>query len=91
MPQAVTIPANSTLKVLDNTDLRSLTYDAFDQIPSVGTVKGIVYLWSNGAADRGTYAVDALVSNGLVTLILRNPSANSVTISAVRLIVMLKA
>ena len=84
LPSAVSVDADAKVMLLQNTDLRSLAYNALDQIPATGTLKACVFLWASSGV---TVATDTLAMNGLASLSVYNPSSTAVNVSAIRLLV----
>jgi hypothetical protein len=85
LPSSVSINAGSLGTVFSNADLRTYTVSALDKPLTSGTLKAASYLWSNAAI---CVATDILVQNGKLTMALRNIAPESVTITAVRLLLL---
>lgn len=74
--------ANTSNQLLNGVDIKTLTYDALDNITGLTeTLVGAIFLWSNGGV---AYATDTLVSGGNLTLCIC-PNTN-VTITKIRLL-----
>ncbi len=82
LPSSISVPAGGRAQLLNNVDIRTLSYGALDDISGMTkTLVGVVYYWTNGAAG---IPVDILVSDNKVTLHCYFPSGGNV--SAVRLL-----
>ena len=75
--KSVTLAGHTGSTVFDNYSLSS-------HIPSGATAVGAMFEWANGS---GCYAGNIAVINGKLTLTLFNGSNNSMTISAIRLLI----
>lgn len=74
--------ANTSNQLLNGVDIKTLTYDALDNITGLTeTLVGAIFLWSNGGV---AYATDTSVSGGNLTLYIC-PNTN-VTITKIRLL-----
>lgn len=69
---------------MNSVDLRALTHNALDYVPSTGTLKMAVFLW---ATDGVLLPIDTLVVDGKVSLKLFNPYSSNVSVTAVRFLV----
>lgn len=77
-----TCTANTSNQLLNGVDIKTLTYDALDNISGFSeTLIGAVFLWSNGGV---AFATDTLVMDGKLTLYVC-PNASSI-ITKIRLL-----
>ena len=82
LPSAVSASAGGRVQLLNNVDIRTLSYSALDDIRGMTkTLVGVVFLWTNGASG---ISVDTLVSDGKASVTCYFPSAS--TVSAIRLL-----
>ena len=80
---SITVPENNTATIFSNADLFSLSFQTLDPLPSGRTLIGASFLWANTAL---CLCNDLLVSNGKITITLRNPTTISATITNIRIL-----
>ena len=83
---SVNVPANTSTSLINDVDVRSLTYSALDNISGVtGTLVGAVVQWCSGGG--GTFN-DTLVSGGKLSCSVYLPASR--TVNAIRVLCIFK-
>lgn len=86
LPSTITLTANVATMVLNNSDIKSLTYSALDDISNIsGTLVGVMFMWCSGG---GAICLDNLVWEGKCTMYLMSTYTKDIT--AIRLLTIWK-